>query len=188
MTASRPTRRRSRGGSPAAAEALARLTAAREHLDADAAERRRREDALIQDFATATGEAADVAARRDAALAELDRQIRAVHDQAAAALAAVQARKEEVLVQLHTHRTAEELAAWFGLPPKRLRHILRTRRANAMGRVWCSGATVRSIPSHPPTPPAAGPRRTTRPPPAAGLTPHRTPRHAHRRQPPLRAR
>ena len=156
MTASRPTRRRSRGGSPAAAEALARLTAAREHLDADAAERRRREDALIQDFATATGEAADVAARRDAALAELDRQIRAVHDQAAAALAAVQARKEEVLVQLYAHRTAEELAAWFGLPPKRLRHILRTRRANPNGpgvAHRCDGP----IDPEPPTDPASGP-------------------------------
>jgi hypothetical protein len=133
---------------------LARLTVAREHLDADATERRRREDVLIQHYATATGEAADVAARRDTALAELDRQIRAVHDEAAAALAAVQARKEEVLVQLHAHRTAEELAAWFGLSPKRLRQILRARRENGAGVVHrCDGP----IDPEPPTDPASGP-------------------------------
>jgi hypothetical protein len=127
-TTPRPARRRARAGSPAAAAALARLTAAREQLDADAADRRRREDTLIQQYALASGDAADALTRRDTALAELDRQVRTVRDDAAAAVEAAHARQVAVLVELNTTRSAEQLAALFGLRVKRVRQLLRDHR------------------------------------------------------------
>ena len=158
MTAARPHHRRARRSSPTAAETLQRLTAARDDLDAGAAERRRREDLLIQQYAVASGDAADVVARRDATLANLDRRAREVRDAAAAELAAVEARQQQVLVQLHDHRTAEELSAWFGLPPKRLRQILRPDRGSGAAGAAAGdehrSADLADPPT--PTPPASG--------------------------------
>ena len=105
MTATRPPRRRAGRSSAAAAETLQRLTAARADLDAAVVERRRREDALIEQYAAASGEIADVVARRDAALADLDRRTREIRDAAAAELAEIQARQQQVLVELNHHRT-----------------------------------------------------------------------------------
>jgi ABC-type transporter Mla subunit MlaD len=143
VTATRPPRRRAGRSSAAAAETLQRLTAARADLDAAVVERRRREDALIEQYAAASGEIADVVARRDAALADLARRTREIRDGAAAELDEIQARQQQVLVELNHHRTLEELSTWFGVPEKRLRQILRAHRASG-DMAGASGGSDRS--------------------------------------------
>ncbi|WP_214367042.1 hypothetical protein [Pseudonocardia sp. H11422] len=70
--------------------------------------------------------------RRDAALADLDRQRQAVRDDAAAALAALEQRQTTVLAELHALGwRAEDLAALFDLPVKRVRALLREHRGRA---------------------------------------------------------
>src|SRR4051812_50210276 len=71
-TSTRRARRRSGGG--AGSHTLARLAAAREQLDADMVAQRRREDELLAEYAAVADAVAAVAARRDAALGDLDRQ------------------------------------------------------------------------------------------------------------------
>jgi hypothetical protein len=128
MPPPRSTRRRSRGGSPVAAQVLAQLTAARDQLDAAAADRRRREDELLREWATAAGDAADTVARRDAALADLERQRQAVLDAAAAETATAQTRQAAALAELTRFRTAEEIGALVGMNEKRVRQIVRAHR------------------------------------------------------------
>lgn len=128
MPPPRSTRRRSRGGSPVAAQVLAQLTAARDQLDAAAADRRRREDELLREWATAAGDAADTVARRDAALADLERQRQAVLDAAAAETAAADTRQAAALAELTRFRTAEEIGALVGMNEKRVRQIVRAHR------------------------------------------------------------
>jgi hypothetical protein len=176
-TTPRPARRRARAGSPAAAAALARLTAAREQLDALAAERRRREDTLIQEYALAAGDAADAHTRRDTALAELDRQVRAVRDDAAAEIEAAQARQVAVLVELNTTRSAEQLASLFGLRVKRVRQLLRAHREqhNLPQNSPRQSTSRQDTRSGQPTDAVASARGDQPPaPPAAGLGPPRT--------------
>ena len=121
MPPPRSTRRRSRGGSPVAARVLAQLTAARDQLDAAAGDRRRCEDELLREWATAAGDAADTVARRDAALADLERQRQAVLDAAAAETAAAETRQTRF-------RTVEEIGALVGMNEKRVRQLVRAHR------------------------------------------------------------
>ncbi len=128
----RPRRQRATGNGPEQGEHLARLTASRDRLDAAQTERRRREDTALGQYAAAAGEADAVIARRDAALAELDRRSTAVHDQAAAELAVLAERQSGVLAELaELGRRAEDLAALFDLPVKRVRALLQQHRAPA---------------------------------------------------------
>jgi hypothetical protein len=124
----RPRRRSGKGGS---SHTLARLTAAREQLDANIAERRRREDALLAQYAAVADAVADVAARRDAALADLDRQAEQLRDDVQQELAALQTQQGDILVALHANRPAEQLADLVGLPLKRVRVRLRAHRGPA---------------------------------------------------------
>ena len=183
MTATRPPRRRAGRSSAAAAETLQRLTAARADLDAAVVERRRREDALIEQYAAASGEIADVVARRDAALADLDRRTREIRDAAAAELAEIQARQQQVLVELNHHRTLEELSTWFGVPEKRLRQILRAHRASG-DVAGAAGGSDRSddvAEPRPPSPPGVAEVPVAEPAPApttsVAATAHRHRRH-----------
>jgi hypothetical protein len=124
----RPRRRSGKGGS---SHTLARLTAAREQLDANIAERRRREDALLAQYAAVADAVADVAARRDAALADLDRQAEQLRDDVQQELAALETQQGDILVALHANRPAEQLADLVGLPLKRVRVLLRAHRGPA---------------------------------------------------------
>jgi hypothetical protein len=74
-TSTRRARRRPGGG--AGSHTLARLAAAREQLDADIVAQRRHEDELLAEYAAVADAVAAVAARRDAALADLDPRHRA---------------------------------------------------------------------------------------------------------------
>jgi ABC-type transporter Mla subunit MlaD len=152
VTATRTPRRRAGRSSAAAAETLQRLTAARADLDAAVVQRRRREDALIEQYAAASGQTADVVARRDAALADLDRRTREIQDAAAAELDEIQARQQQVLVELNHHRTLEELSTWFAVPEKRLRQILRAHRAS--GNVAGGDRSDHVAEPRPPSPPS----------------------------------
>src|SRR4249920_3783988 len=106
MTA--PARRpRRRSGHGTESPTLARLAAAREQLDAEIVERRRREDEQLTEYAAATD---------------------AVTEAEAQELATLEARQGAVLVALHADRTAEELATLVSLPLRRVRTLLRTHR------------------------------------------------------------
>jgi DNA-directed RNA polymerase specialized sigma24 family protein len=161
MTSSSTRPRRARR-SDAGADRLQRLTEARDRLDAEQAERRKREDAALADYAAAAGEADAVITRRDAALADLDRQRQAVRDDAAAALAALEQRQTTVLAELHAlGRRAEDLAALFDLPVKRVRALLRDHRGraatsgNAAPTAAMATAPVASSPALEPAQPAS---------------------------------
>ena len=150
MTA--PTRRPRRPGGRES-PTLARLTAAREQLDAEIVERRGREDALLTEYAAATDAVTAAEARRDAALAELERQAAQLREAAGQELATLEARQGAVLVALHGDRTTEELAqletANMGMPIGSSR--------------WCATAADTAAAAAPPldrpaaasTPPAA---------------------------------
>ena len=105
-----PRRPRRRSGNGDRSPTLTRLAAARAQLDAEIVERRRREDELLTEYAAATDAVTDVEARRDAALADLERQATQMREAADRELATLEARQGAVLVALHEDHTAEELA------------------------------------------------------------------------------
>ena len=149
MTA--PARRpRRRSGNGTESPTLARLAAAREQLDAEIVERRRREDGLLTEYAAATDAVTEAEARRDAALAELERQAAQVRETAEQELATLEARQGAVLVALHGDRTAEELAHLVALPLRRVRTLLRSHREP-------EGATEASPATAAPATPASAP-------------------------------
>ena len=157
MTA--PARRpRRRPGGGAGSQTLARLTAAREQLDAALVARRRREDELLTEYAVVTDAVTDAEARRDQALADLERQAAEVRAAAEQELATLEARQGAVLVALHGDRTAEELAHLVTLPVRRVRTLLRAQRdpdepADAPSSVAAAGILT------PPARPAAADSR-----------------------------
>jgi len=118
-TSTRRARRRPGGG--AGSHTLARLAAAREQLDADIVAQRRREDELLAEYAAVADTAAAVAARRDAALADLDRQAAQLRTAADRELSALEAQQGAVLVAMHASRSADSLAKLVGLPVKQVR-------------------------------------------------------------------
>lgn len=155
MNGSRPTRR-PRSGSRRSApdpDALARLTAARDHLDADLAAARLREDELLAEYVTIDAAAAEVVTRRDTALAEFDRRAQAVRAEAADALAAIEARRGDVLTHLSRRRSAEELHVLVGLPLRRIRRVLQMHRQPADA----DPAEAQPTTTHSPDLPAAAP-------------------------------
>jgi hypothetical protein len=162
VTGSRPTRRPRNGSRRGAPDpgALARLTAARDNLDADLAAARLREDELLAEYVTIEATAAEVTTRRDTALAELDRKAQAVRAEADDALAAVEARRGEVLMRLSQRRSAEELHALVGLPLRRIRRVLQMHRQPADG----DPAGVQAVAGRSPGPAASPAGAVTKPP------------------------
>ena len=149
MTA--PARRpRRRSGNGTESPTLARLAVARERLDAEIVERRRREDGLLTEYAAATDAVTEAEARRDAALAELERRAAEVRATAEQELATLEARQGAVLAALHGDRTAEELAHLVALPLRRVRTLLRSHRDP-------EGATEASPATAAPATPASAP-------------------------------
>ena len=152
-TSTRRARRRPGGG--AGSHTLARLAAAREQLDADLVAQRRREDELLAEYAAVADTAAAVAARRDAALADLDRQAAQLRAGADRELSALEAQQGAVLVALHARRSADSLAKLVGLPVKQVRGLLRTHRAPAQAGPAGDGGTRPGV--APVSSPASGP-------------------------------
>ncbi|GAA1868653.1 hypothetical protein GCM10009772_49410 [Pseudonocardia alni subsp. carboxydivorans] len=111
---------------------VAELAAARDRLDADEAERRRREDDAFKQYAYADADADRVVAERDAALAELAAQRERVSEAAATRLDEIEQRRGEILAELNrSGRKADDLAAMFGIAVKRVRSLLRQGRPPA---------------------------------------------------------
>jgi hypothetical protein len=156
-TSTRRARRRPGGG--AGSHTLARLAAAREQLDADLVAQRRREDELLAEYAAVADAAAAVAARRDAALADLDRQAAQLRAAADRELSVLEAQQGAVLVAMHARRSADSLAKLVGLPVKQVRGLLRTHRAPAQASPAGDGGTRPGVApvsapvlAHPPVP------------------------------------
>lgn len=111
-------------------ERVTRLTAAREALDAEQAERRRQEDAAFTRYAEAAARAETITGERDAELDELQRERTRVEQRATERLQEVETEQRAVLAELNTAgRSAEDLAALFELPVKRVRTLLRASRS-----------------------------------------------------------
>jgi hypothetical protein len=142
-TSTRRARRRPGGG--AGSHTLARLAAAREQLDADLVAQRRREDELLAEYAAVADAAAAVAARRDAALADLDRQAAQVRAAADRELSVLEGQQGAVLVALHARRSADSLAKLVGLSVKQVRGLLRIHRAPAQPSPAGDGGTGRGV-------------------------------------------
>ncbi|MBN9753902.1 hypothetical protein Ae406Ps2_6012c [Pseudonocardia sp. Ae406_Ps2] len=122
------TRRRPEGR--AARHALAQLTEARDAVDARLEDRRRRENVLLERYAATLAEQQRVEDELTAGLGRLAR-LRADTDQQ---LAAIEADRGDVLVGLNAEgRSAEDLAQIAGLPLKRVRTILRSKKQPADG-------------------------------------------------------
>lgn len=157
-TGQRPGRSRRR---PATREHLARLTAARDRLDAEQEARRRREDELFEEFAAVAVARDDVVAEQDRRLADLDRQRGEIEHVTAAALGDLEHRQMAVLHQLQQlGRTVEQLAELVDIPVKKLRPRLRAHRAATTGPATSTNSpepTPSAPPAGPPEPPAAGP-------------------------------
>jgi len=162
VTGSLPTRRPRNGSRRGAPDpgALARLTAARDNLDADLAAARLREDELLAEYVTIEATAAEATTRRDTALAELDRKAQAVRAEADDALAAAEARRGEVLMRLSQRRSAEELHALVGLPLRRIRRVLQMHRQPADG----DPGGVQAVAGRSPGPAASPAGAVTKPP------------------------
>lgn len=126
------TRRRPEGR--AARHALAQLTEARDTVDAQLEDRRRRENILLERYAATLAEQQRVEDELTAGLGRLQEEearLRADTDQQ---LAAIEADRGDVLVGLNAEgRSAEDLAQIAGLPLKRVRTILRSRKQPADG-------------------------------------------------------
>lgn len=129
------------------------LAAARDRVDADQVERRRREDEAFARYAAADLDAQKVTAERDTALADLDQQQLRVREVAETKLAAVEERQRAVLAELNCGgRSAEDLAAVFGLPLKRVRTQLRAAKAGNATTNGHSAGTDRTPEPEPATP------------------------------------
>ncbi len=136
---------------------VAELAAARDRLDADDAERRRREDDAFKRYAHADAAADRVVAERDAALAELAAQRERVSEAAATRLDEIEQRRGEILAELNrSGRKADDLAAMFGIGVKRVRSLLRQGRppAGSAGPATAPQARAAQDVATPPAPAA----------------------------------
>lgn len=125
----KPTAARRPRRTDAAKELLAGLLQARDKVDADSVERRKREEQALTAFAEAEVEAQGIGAEVERALAELDRQRDAVKAKAAERVAGVDGRKARALLELtEVGRSAEDVAAMTGLGVKRVRQMIRDVR------------------------------------------------------------
>ncbi|WP_210036690.1 translation initiation factor IF-2 [Pseudonocardia parietis] len=128
-------------------ERVSRLTAARDALDAEQAERRRREDTAFTRYAEAAARAETITGERDAALEQLQGERARVEQRAAERLGEVETEQQTVLVELNAAgRSAEELAALFELPVKRVRTLLRAARSTTTKGPNAAAARADSAP------------------------------------------
>lgn len=120
-------------------ERVSQLTAARDALDAEQAERRRQEDTAFTRYAEAAARAETIAGDRDAELDELHRERTRVEQRATERLNEVETEQRTVLAELNTAgRSAQELAALFELPVKRVRTLLRASRSTTSANTTTS--------------------------------------------------
>ncbi|MEQ3552584.1 hypothetical protein WIS52_19090 [Pseudonocardia nematodicida] len=131
---------------------VAAMVAKRDQLDRDQEQQRQREEAAFARYARAQLQIAEIERERTDTVADLDqRREQAVAD-AREQLDAVTADQCTVLVELHVdgrgRRSAEDLAALFDLPVKRVRAMLkRARSAEPAGQN--SETTAPEAPAHP---------------------------------------
>jgi hypothetical protein len=118
---------------------IAAMLAKRDQLDRDQQQQRQREEAAFARYAHAQLRVTEIERERADAIADLDLRREQVMTDAREQLDAVTADQCAVLVELHVdgrgRRSAEDLAALFELPVKRVRAMLkRARAAEPAGR------------------------------------------------------
>ncbi|WP_145984245.1 translation initiation factor IF-2 [Pseudonocardia sp. EC080610-09] len=150
---------------------VAAMVAKRDQLDRDQQQQRQREESAFARYARAQLRLGEVERERDDTVADLDRRREQVVTDAHEQLDAIAAEQSAVLVELHGdgrgRRSADDLAALFDLPVKRVRAMLkRARSAAPSGRGSESAAP--ETPARPAggdtgaaTPAPAGPRDST---------------------------
>ena len=131
MSTSRSPRRRPQPASSVPPDELARLRAARDELDAIDTDHRSREDNLLAEYLSAKTEVADIKARRDAAITDLDAKRCAIVDNAEQALADAEQRQAAAVAQLSQRRSAQKLMALLGLSRRRVDTLIHLHRAQS---------------------------------------------------------
>lgn len=114
---------------------VAAMVAKRDQLDREQEQQRRLEESAFERYARAQERIVEIEQNRDVVLAELDRRREEAVAEADAEAEAIGAQQCAVLAELHgRQRSAEDLAAMFGLPVKRVRTMLRRTRDDSSGR------------------------------------------------------
>lgn len=192
MTTPRHDHRRTRRRATAQplSDELARALARRDELDAATAEDRDREAELVAEYFSTVAEEADIRARHDAALAELDDRRRAIADDADQAVAVTEKRRAAVVTALNKRRSVQHLVTMLGQPRRRIDKLIRLHTGQdapqktvpsdremapgSDGADPAADSTADRSPSttaHPPRPPepSAEPASATAPAPEAAL-------------------
>ncbi|MBN9739152.1 MULTISPECIES: hypothetical protein [unclassified Pseudonocardia] len=111
---------------------VAAMVAKRDQLDREQEQQRRLEESAFERYARAQERIIEIEQSRDVVLAELDRRREEAVAEAEAEAESIGAQQCAVLAELHgRQRSAEDLAAMFGLPVKRVRTMLRRTRDEA---------------------------------------------------------
>jgi hypothetical protein len=147
------------------------LTAWRQQEDAARVERRAQENALVTEFDRTQKTIADVGARREDALRDIDQQVTKINETTEAEIAEAEREQTEIILALKQLNVATVVARLLHIPVKRVnrtvapdrRRSARQNHANAaesrpVGDANTSGGTTRA------TPPRTTPREGCRPP------------------------
>ncbi|ALL79347.1 hypothetical protein AD006_29100 (plasmid) [Pseudonocardia sp. EC080610-09] len=125
---------------------MAAMHAKRDQLDRDQEEQRRLEESAFERYARAQERIAEVEHTRDETLAELDRRREQAVADAEQELASIGVEQCAVMAELHgRRRNAEDLAAMFGVPVKRVRTMLRRTRDGAPSPTDGSGHSSEAV-------------------------------------------
>ncbi len=114
------------------ADALTALRSRRDELDARDVERRQREDAALERFATAAAKVRKVRGAAEARAVELERRAAVERQKAETAAAEQDGEQAAALLELHElGRNAEDLATLTGIPVKKVRAMIKSAKPGA---------------------------------------------------------
>jgi DNA-directed RNA polymerase specialized sigma24 family protein len=113
----------------AKADELTALRSRRDELDARDVERRQREDAALERFATAAAKVSKVREAAEARAVELERRAAVERQRAETAAAEQDGEQAAALLELHQlGRNAEDLATLTGIPVKKVRAMIKSAK------------------------------------------------------------
>ena len=134
-TAPRPSRRRARAASQPHQNDVASILARRDELDGVKADQRDRENALVDEYLSATAEETDIDARRDAVFADLEERRRKAVQDAEQAVEATRKRRAATIVELHKRRSVQQLGIMLKLPRRRIDKLIRLHNEHTVPQI-----------------------------------------------------
>ena len=140
-TAPRPSRRRARAAAQPHQNDVASILARRDELDGVKADQRDRENALVDEYLSATAEETAIEARRDAVFADLEEQRRKAVQDAEQAVGATRKRRAATIVELHKRRSVQQLGIMLKLPRRRIDKLIRLHNEHTVPQNASVGVT-----------------------------------------------